>query len=238
MEEIMRFIPKDTSYLEAHFLTDAEQKAYEDAVKHFKSETAQGSLNVPKNGSNLWKILLLNQIGIRTATLAELDQIAQASDDFLRGTYEDSASVALRSNGDSYQKNDYLAKSLARLIRKRTFKEPVVVNGLGIKEDSHSPYGLGFKQETDFAFFEAPELRHENNLKRFNVLDERGMPIFDENGTRTSYTRSDGLSRLLLGRDLGLGSDWRLVRFARGWQGGCCKTGEAGSQKIKGDYSL
>ena len=208
MEEVMRFTPKSTSYLEAHFLTDAEQKHYEDAVRQLKNEKARDSLNVPKNGSNLWKILLLNQIGIRTATLAELDQIAQASDDFLRGTYEDSASVALRSNGDSYQKNDYLAKSLARLIRKRTFKEPVVVNGLGIKEDSHSPYGLGFKKRNSFDFFEAPELGYENNRKKFKILDERGMPIFDENGVRTLYTRSDGLSGLLLDGYLSLDSDW------------------------------
>ena len=211
MEEVMRFTPKSTSYLEAHFLTDAEQKHYEDAVRQLKNEKARDSLNVPKNGSNLWKILLLNQIGIRTATLAESDQIVQASDSFLRGTYEDVAPVALRSNGDSYERNDYLAKSLARLIRKRTFKEPIVVNGLGIKEDSHSPYGLGFKKRNSFDFFEAPELGYENNRKKFKILDERGMPIFDENGVRTLYTRSDGLSWLYLGRDLNLASNWVIL---------------------------
>ena len=79
---------------------------------------------------------------------------------------------------------------------------------MGIKEDSHSPYGLGFKKRNSFDFFEAPELGYENNRKKFKILDERGMPIFDENGVRTLYTRSDGLSRLYLGRDLDLFSDW------------------------------
>ena len=206
MEKTIRFLPKDIPYLIAAFLSEEQQKAYEDAVRHFKNERARNVLNVPRNGSNLFKVLLLNQIGIRTVTLSELDQIVQADRDFLTGTFEDAPSVALRSNGDSYEPNDYLAKYLSRLIRKRKFREPVVINGLGLKEDPHSPYGLSFNAKR-LDFFEAPELNHKNNHRRFKVLDKRGMPVFDDSGNRILYTRDSGLSRLYLGGDLYLDSN-------------------------------
>jgi len=78
-----------------HFLTSAEQQRYEEACKSFGAK-AQASLNIEINGSNLFKVLLLNQIGIRTATLSELDLIARTNPKFLTGTYEDGSSCCFK----------------------------------------------------------------------------------------------------------------------------------------------
>ena len=91
MENLVTFVPKVPT-LKARFLSEDEQLAYEEACKMYKSERARKALNVPRNGSNFFKVNLLNQIGIRTATLAELDQIIIANDALLSGTYEDVSS--------------------------------------------------------------------------------------------------------------------------------------------------
>lgn len=217
-EKTVRFVPKDIPYLIARFLSKSEQELYEEACQRYNVK-ARETLNVSINGSNLFKVLLLNQIGIRTATMPELDQIIQADDSFLRGTFEDAPSVVLRSNGDFYEKNDYFAKSIARLIRKRKFDTPIVVNGLKIVGDKNSPYGLGFKEGKNFHFFEAPELSHSNDLGRFSRQDERGMPIFADGGSRILYTKPDGLSRLCLRGDLCLYSNEKGLAFSGGYGG-------------------
>ena len=218
MEETVRFVPKNASHLEARFLSEDGQRKYEEAVKQFRNERAREVLRIPREGSNLFKVLLLNQIGIRTATLPELDQIVQGNEGFLRGFYTDAPSVVLRSNGDSYEPNHYLAKCFARLIRKRKFREPVVINGLKLVEDNDSAYGLGFNRGKNFDFFEAPELSHENNGRKFITIDGRGMPVFDEKGTRTLYTRPDGLSGFCLsgGSDVDSGSGSLAVSYDSG----------------------
>ena len=186
----------------ARHLNEQEQASYEEACKQF-GEKARNSLNVSQKGSNLWKVLLLNQTGIKTASLEELGNLAEQNPEFLRGTYEDSPSVVLRSNGDN-SSNDYLAQQLADFVGKSAIKTPIVISGLEIKADDSSSYGLSFDKGDRFESFEAPQLAHENHQKRFSKFDEKGMPIFDENGDKTLYTRVRGVSRLFLGRDLGL----------------------------------
>src|SRR3989344_3416332 len=115
MTESVKLIPReirDMKFPEARLLTQAEQYRYEELCKPF-GEKAQASLKVGIKGSNLWKVLLLNQNRIRTATLPELDLIAESNPEFLSGTYEDAPAVVLRSDGDSHAPNDYLAKGLA-----------------------------------------------------------------------------------------------------------------------------
>ena len=187
----------------ARHLNEQEQKDYEEACKSY-GKKAQESLNIPMKGSNLFKVLLLNQTGIRTATLDEIASLAESNPEFLKGFFEDSSSVALRSAGDSCANNDYLAKQLASLIRKRKISKPIVISGLKIKEDNNSAYGLSFEKADNFNFFEAPELA--NNNRKFSRFDERGMPIFDETGDKTLYTRDNGLSRVYLDRYLNLNS--------------------------------
>ena len=75
---------------------EEEQRYLESVDANFKSERAKEIL---KRESNLFKIVYLNKIGIKTATLQELDLIAEIEPDFLRGHYEDANAVVLRSAG-------------------------------------------------------------------------------------------------------------------------------------------
>ena len=238
MEEV-KLIPREirkANFPIARFLSNEQQKIYEEACKQFHSTKAKKTLDVSQKGSNLFKVLFLNQIGIRTATLPELGLIVENNPDFLKSFYEDSLSVVLRSNGDSYVNNDYLAKSLAKLIKKRTFKQPIVINGLKIKQDNDSAYGLGFEQADNFEFFISPELAHKNNQRKFSRLDKRGMPIFDEQGNRTLYTRESGFSRLNLGRILGWNAKWGDLAISNSDGRVVVVSGEATSQKFLEEY--
>jgi len=207
MEHSLKLIPrelKNYNFPEASFLSKEQQIAYEEACKQFSNGKARESLKIPQKGSNLFKILLLNQIGIRTVTLLELDFIAEQNPDFLKGFYEDSPSVVLRSNRNSYSTNDYLAKSLAKLISKKNFNQPIIINGLKIKEDNNSPYGLNFEAADNFEFFKAPDFSHKNNTRRFSRINPDYTIEFDDKASRTLYTRNSGLSGLYLNRYLDL----------------------------------
>ena len=112
--EIREQLEEVTScYPQARFLSKEEQARYEEACRSFSNPRAITSLNVPRNGSNLFKVLLLNQIGIRTASLGELES-ALENGLGLRGYYEDVASAVLRSpKDDDYSTNTFLSQSLS-----------------------------------------------------------------------------------------------------------------------------
>lgn len=194
------------NFPEAHFLTADEQERYEDSIKQYTGK-AYGSLNIPQRDSNLFKVLYLNQIGIRTVTMPELES-AHENGLLLSWFYEDTPTVLLRSVGDTYELNDYLAKSLAKQLNKRNIEHILVINGLTIKSDSNSPYGLSLVPGEKGEYFEVPELDHGNEIKRFSRFDERGIPIFDEEGGRILYTRANGLSRWYLYHGRSAGADY------------------------------
>ncbi len=211
----VKLIPREireAGYPTASFLSEEQQSQYKESIKKYSGK-AFDSLNVPRNGSNLFKVILLNELGIKTASLSELEQAIDNGMN-LRGTYEDVPSVVLRSNGDSYEPNDYLAKYLAKKIKKETLKHPLVLNGLKLKEDSNSAYGLILEPSENFDVFEASELDYKNNLKKFSKLDERGMPIFDDRGSRILYTKNDGLCRLFSNDVLGLDSNDEHLEYS------------------------
>ena len=155
----IRLVPREVreaGWPVVRFLSDEEQSQYKESIKQFSGK-AYESLNIPKEGSNLFKVVYLNEIGIKTASLSELELALENGMD-LKGTYEDAPSVVLRSAGDSYKPNDYLAKLLAKELGKQTFKHSMVLNGLKLKEDSNSSYGLVLVPNEDFSYFEALEL--------------------------------------------------------------------------------
>ena len=205
---------REANWPRARFLNEAEQAQYGEAVKGFNLERARQSLNVSQNGSNLFKVILLNQIGIRTANIPQLYDIWEQDGDFLSGHYEDVASVALRSSGDSQSQNDLPAKKLAKSIKKRNIKHTYVLNGLELKEDKDSDYGLVLVPGDNFEYFEAPELDHTNNQRKFSKVDERGIPIFDDNGDKTLYTREGGLSWLFVNSFSDLLSYYRGLSYS------------------------
>lgn len=177
----------------ARFLSKEEQKIYEEAIKEFSGK-AYDSLNIPREGSNLFKILFLNQIGIRTATFPELE-LALANGMDLSETYEDTPVVILNSNGDTYEFNDYLAKSLANKLKLNRFENPYVIKGLKVKQGD-SPYGLEFITE-DAEVIEAKDFNYKNNRRRCSRVNEDYSIEWDDNSNRIFYTRNSGLSGLL-----------------------------------------
>ncbi|MAG01930.1 hypothetical protein CMI42_01220 [Candidatus Pacearchaeota archaeon] len=194
----VRLIPREaeTYFPTARFLSDEEQTRYEDSIKDYSGK-ARENLDVR---SNLWKILQLNQIGIQTATLPELD-LAIENGMNLKGHYEDGREVILRSRRDSYESNDHLAKDLADRLDITNFENSWIINGLGIRQDDDSSYGLAFV--TDNAeVIEAPDFNHENNGKRFSRVNPDYSIDFDEQGARAVYTRKNGLSWLDVDVDL------------------------------------
>jgi len=187
----------------ARFLTEEQQGAYEQSIQKY-SGRAREVLDIPRKGSNLFKVLYLDQMlpeGKRVATPADWQDIRDENPDYLAGVYLDASRVVLRSAGDSYKPNDFVAKDLAKKIHKRTFKNPIVITGLKLKKDSNSSYGFVFELTDKSEKIEAPELAHFNHGRKFIRLDERGFPIFDDEGDRTLYTRNNGLAGLYLDRD-------------------------------------
>lgn len=215
MVESVPLIPREQleMFQRASFMTDAMQQSYQTATRVF-DEKARKSLNVERNGSNLWKILLLNQKGIRTATLSELDLIADTAPSFLEGRFEDAPAVVLRSVGDSYEPNDYLAKQLFELINRKYLSNAVVIEGLGIKEDGNSHYGVSFTRLGNFKVFEAPDFNHKNNSKRFRKINPDYTIGFDPNGKRRIITREQGISRLDMEENFNVSSDNEDLAFS------------------------
>ena len=132
---------REMTFPKARFLSQEEQGLYEEEIKQFTG-LAYKSLNIPKEGSNLFKVLFLNQIGIHTATLLQLEDVVENNPEFLIGHYEDTPSIVVRSNGDSYKQNEYIAKLLTKKVNIRDFSYPWVLQGLEVKSDSNSAYGL------------------------------------------------------------------------------------------------
>ncbi|MEK6860245.1 MAG: hypothetical protein AABX54_05525 [Nanoarchaeota archaeon] len=204
--ESVKLIPreiKEAGFPEARFLSEEEHARYKEA-KGFSGKAAD-SLKVGRNGSNLWEVLLLNQIGIRTGTIPEIE-LAYENGLPLQGHYEDGTEVVLRSAGDSYKPNDYLARNLAEMLGIMEFGNPLVVKGLEVVADNKSQYGLSFKKTDKTQVIEVPDLNHKNHQRKFSRINPDYSIAFDDNGTRTLWTRDNGISRLYLLRDLDLDS--------------------------------
>ena len=142
IEEIMtnqiRLVPNEvkSSFSSVRFLSEDEQTLYEKEIKRFEGQ-AYNSLDVPLYGSNLFKVLFLNQMGIKTARLNELELTIENGME-LRDYYEDRPVVVLRSNSDSYEPNNYLAKKLALDLNLSSFEAPYIIEGLKIEKDNKS----------------------------------------------------------------------------------------------------
>jgi len=194
---------KKMNFPTVRFISKKEQARYNAKLKKYGNE-AENSLNIPMKGSNLFKVLLLNEMGIRTATLPELECAFENGMNLI-GTFEDAPSVILRSAGDDYFLNDYLAKSLAKSLKLRSFNTPKIINGLRIAKDKNSAYGLKFNTE-NAQIIEAPDFDNRNHGRKFSRINPDYSIEFDDNGKRTLYTRDNGVSGLYLGRNLDLSS--------------------------------
>ena len=202
------------------FLADEDMlKAYQEEIKSY-SKRAREVLGVLAfkdgviEGSNSFA-----NVALASEHLALPSQVlhdSQSDPGFFEENYED-LGLVLRTNGDSFNRNDYNARNLYEQLKRKGFtpseETPVMVSlrGLSLEEDGNSPYGLIHRLGEQTQIIQAPELSHLNYGKEFSRVDERGIPIFDKEGERTFYARQGGLNRFILDRDLDLVSYW--IRF-------------------------
>ena len=214
MEKVI-LTPREISLPEAHTLDSEILNAYKEGINSY-NKRAFDVLNIFQDiqgdlaGSNCFAPLKLREFlpeGTRLATMADLERVIEINPDFfLKGFYSD-AGLALRTAGDSYEDNDFLAKDLAKQLEKReiTLDSPKVIyfDALDLKESQDSIYGLAYdlneKAALGVNIIDAPELM---NDMRFKTMNEKGTPIIDNKGNRNLYTRQDGLSRFFLDKGL------------------------------------
>ena len=164
-------------------------------------------------GSNIFVVSRLSELlelsNIRTAIPSD-DRYGDISRLVKDKFYTDFNALVLRTAGDSYSKNDKIAKDLAGKIenKQRKLKLPLmIVNPLvRYSKDSENAYGLVFNISKNTQIIEDERLdgkKYQSEMK-FNEVDDLGLPFFDENGARTWYSREDGLCRLGLNWGLDL----------------------------------
>ncbi len=192
------------SFLEGDF-AETILREYNNLVQNqYQNASALNVLSFEDNvvkGSNPFAFVLLNKIlrehGKWIARPSDLERVLETGVIDLKRTYGDSGLV-LR---DDNSKNEYLAKQLGEQIRQKGYsiEEDTIMMplaGLDIKYDSKSPHNLSF-QLTDYSeIITASQLNKSNHGKKFNKGDEKGLPIFEDNGSRTLYSNENGLCRL------------------------------------------
>jgi len=160
-------------------------------------------------GSNPFALILLNRVLQHhrkwVARPVDLERALDKDAINLRGTYGDSGLV-LRSETNP---NEYLAKHLASQIKEKGYdvggdSVMIPLAGLGLIHNSNSPHNLVFQLTDSSEIIYAPQLNKTNHNKKFNKANEHGLPIFEDNGSRTLYSNEDGLCRLYRCRGLGL----------------------------------
>ena len=168
----------------------------------------------------------------------ELEHAVRLSPGTFQGRKYEDTGLAQATEGDSYANNDYVSRNFFAQIKHRTEKTPtpdvptrVSLRGLSLKEDANSDYGLVFAIGDEAEIILSQELSYHNNGRRFSRTDERGVPIWDENGTRAFYARDNGLSGVCLSWGLVLLSRYEDLAFSGSGGRVVVRTGEDSSQK-------
>jgi len=238
-------VPKDTVVIPAFLGGEWGRLVHDEVVGRYGIDNALVTKNVSFSdnvvkGSKPGYVIAVNNIveqaGLRTATPADLENVFKEGRLVLRGQYEDTALV-LR---DDKKPNSYLAKQLMNQVKDRLgndVKNPVMIplNGLDVVEDNDSDYGLAFALKENAELISALEFVNENDYKKFSKTNEKGLPIFDSNGSRTLYTRDSGLSRLYLDNVLDLYSYYDGLGDSNDSGRVVVVSGEATSQKNTGE---
>lgn len=217
MAEKIQLVPGNVVYPALSFLADEMRlDDYKERIAKY-GERARKTLDIFRFGNGV--LIGSNpfaNVELASADIAlpsQLEHAVRLAPDFFRGTFED-VGLVLRTNGDSYTNNDYVAKNLFQQVRKKTGESPtpecparISLKGLKLRENDKSAYGLVFRlgDETEVDF--VSEFANLNGRKRFLRTDEKGVPLFDVDGKRILYTRQEGLSVLCLDGLLSLGSD-------------------------------
>ncbi len=214
-------VPRNLVFPVAKMLDSKILESYKESIKGYGKEV-RGVLDIFSDrggilaGSNCFAPIQLRGLlpkSSRLATMADLGLATEINPGFLQGFYSDTGLV-LRTNGDSYSPNDFLAKDLAGQLKKRgiTLNNSKVLyfDAFDLRQDENSPCGLAYNLREDAELgkqiIDAPELTCDFS---FVTMDKRGIPIRDNSGNRHFYAKKDGLSGFCLGGYSELYSNYR-----------------------------
>jgi len=174
------------------------------------NENSEGDLT----GSNAFANILLQKVLPKTLRLATMADIGSAltensEQEFSRGCYADTG-VCFRAKANVSQSTEPLADRLERQLKKRNIILPtpqvIYSLGLSLRRNSNSEFGLVYDLTDSAEIIDAPELVSNGKFNRFS---DKGIPILDVKGKRTSYpTSGSRLSRFGLDDDGNAGSGW------------------------------
>ncbi len=153
--------------------------------------------------------------GMRTVNSYDLQKLIENREPDTRGFLEDLGLVLYSATG----KNEYLARDIIGQIKERNgkvdFPTRLNLNELELETDNNAPQGLAFRLTDKTQIVVAQELAQEYPLKKFSKLDQRGIPIFENEGKHTFYAgppANSGLHVLIRDRDSDLCTwYWDLV---------------------------
>ncbi len=210
---------EDAKPLHDAFMQDVEQNYRNNQnlrVTSYDAETTELA------GSNIFVVSKLSEnlkvSNIRTAIPSD-DRYGDISRLIKGKFYVDLNASILRTAGDSYKPNDKIAKDLAEKIeeKERKLKFPVMIVSPVVRYwPENEDYALRFNLSEDSFIVQDERLdgkKYPTGMK-FNGVDDLGLPIFDEKGTRTWYAREEGLSGLVLYWFSGLDSDGGRLAYS------------------------
>ncbi|MBW2982601.1 hypothetical protein KY343_06985 [Candidatus Woesearchaeota archaeon] len=213
------------SFLEGDFGRQVLEQYNQLVQGEYQNASALQKLSFDDNvvkGSNPFAFVLLNRVlkdhGKWVARPVDLERALERDAINLRGTYGDSGLV-LRSENDP---NGYLASNLVSQLRSKGYNVGgdvimIPLAGLELRYDASSPHNLVFQLTDSSEIITASQLNESNHNKKFNKGDERGLPIFEDEGSRTLYSNeSNGLCRLCRDGDLDLGAGSGVLAYSYG----------------------
>lgn len=193
------------------FLEKFKEKAKEDYERPFElmaikdEEEEEGAIT----GSNVYSVVLANQIlrqiGLRTSTPADMEQILRNNDLEMDYFYVDTALV-LRNKRAS---NEYFANDLIKQLGDQKLPVMIPLYGLDLRVDKNSPSGLAFNIREDAEIIYDKILNSAGgSFNSDDINKETGLPENFSGGDRNFNVRNlSGLSRFSFDEDWNISSD-------------------------------
>ena len=101
-----------------------------------------------------------------------------------------------------YKKNNGLWRNVIELAEENqgSVKFPFMTQGYYVfSDETEKRYGVQIVPAPNFEVIEDERFAEEYNKQKFNVLDSKGIPVFNEKGKFTFFTSGNGLAMVSLG---------------------------------------
>lgn len=146
----------------------------------------------------------LRKYGAHVATLAEANSPAVLN--MIKDKHcIDIPAFVVQSAQDSLAQNRSILEQVIALAEQKTrsVRFPFMVTGFTVAPfpEDREGYGLRIVPRDDCRITYDKRLSGTNSGKRFTQVDMHGIPLFDENGTRTFYARTEGIAGLCFNWD-------------------------------------